>query len=620
MNVKRVLILSMAALPLLLNACRGGGAVSSLPAQQTVGSETEMPTALLRAVGPSSIHVPTIRMVVRGTFHGRGPVFLAHRNRLSANAVPNALTFTHLLVNGTVYPTDAAPYQIKNSVTMPYPTNGTFSASLAFSNVPVHRNELVILDFNGVAKDGSMVDIGDLMGLINVPSVSGKTPLLTENTSLTAEVFMLLLNNGEIGTWDLDNTPNLGTEIHNAVAPLNITPDSRTWLYNGAQMRRIFDAIGLRWARTLNVNAGTPGTLILLQDYTNNEELYMQTNRAFVGSLGGEAIPKISRVLGGNGSCGGVFVNIPAHSPPRLPIVPSFINVCALANTGQTTLSNVYGGHVLLGATDNLYQFQQNAPPYTGGFVSLAGEAPGTKNVTVPTAPAQKTITTNDPAGFAFATGFATLQVPLFTVGPAFGTGPLGATSFSGPFGEFSRSSPATNYSSTNNTVTVETFNPFNIPASHLHVCGGISCVPMNFTGTFKVVRPFGDPGTNLTYFNWSVGGTATAIAQGTNGYDITTSGAGNATLKTTTPSAFLPSEIVLFEDNITGNIPWTISATDNNGKTYTNGAIINFRGAVTMYSVPRIIRTKSITVTFNAPAAATYHLYFMICNSNSGC
>jgi hypothetical protein len=102
------------------------------------------------------------------------------------------------------------------------------------------------------------------------------------------------------------------------------------------------------------------------------------------------------------------------------------------------------------------------------------------------------------------------------------------------------------------------------------------ACFQLNAAQPFPVVRPFTDDGTNLSYYNWAVGGAGGTIApdgSGT-GYDVVPAGAGTVTLATTTPTAlFARSQVEIINELPLGTV-WTVTVVGAGGGTHTNHGV----------------------------------------------
>jgi hypothetical protein len=594
-------VVALVASAILTNGCSGG-------------------KSILASGGPTGGTTSGARLVLSGTIDGTGPQLLAHvRRPLSGPRHTMAFTFNHILVQGTLYPGDASDNIVTNSTTIPVPGSGIYSASLAFSNVPVHNNEWGMLQFIGVAADGSQIALGELAGIINVTASPTNSSTLTEATTRTFQVFTTLLTNGEIGTNDLDNAATLASTLTTQIGAAAFDPT--THLFNASELVTLYENIAPKFERNVTITSSPAvnGTFFLLRDYTNASELDLTSNLTNLATINFNVQPPvIGSVLGGSAtSCGSFAAAAPLHSPETNPApIPSSVSSCVLAGNGSTTVYNVYGGHLLIGA-DNRNPFSTLAPtpPFNGGFTSFAGHAPGTFSVSVPTGLTQKSIKVTDPAGFAFGAGF--FSGP--SVSPGLGTffeklSVSGASLQASTTTPIRISIPAT-YNSTSNTITVDTLNAWDVSAANQQLCGGISCFALSAAQPFVIRRPFADNGTNLTYFNWKTSGTATAISQvSPNGYKVTISGAGNATLTTTTASVLLPRQQVFIDENSAIGTTWTVTAKDTAGNTYSNFGPAVFGNTVTvvMNSLGNTVTTTSIAVSFPTTAAGTTTVFFI--------
>jgi hypothetical protein len=560
-------------------------------------------------------------LVLSGSFSGSGPQLLAYARRSRSGAHrPMADTFDHILVQGTLYPGDAGDGIVTNSTNISVPTNGIYNASIPFSNVPVHSNEWGLLQFIGVAADGSQIPIGELAGLIDVTASPANSSTVTLATTQTFQVFTTLLTNGAIGTDDLDKTPTLDTKLATDVSATGIKVDPTTELYDANALVTLYQDIAPKFERdvTVNTSPAISGAFVFLRDYTNASELYLTSNLTNFFSADPLNVPPPVNgdVLGGStAGCGSFAAAAPLQAPGTgPPPVPSLVNTCIINGDGSTTLlRNVYGGNVLIGATTDNYL--GSGTPFNGGYASFAGHVPGAFSVTVPTASTQLSIAVDDPAGFAFGTTyFRRPPVQPFYVQPAFGNAPLSGTVFSAPAVAANRIIIPLPFNQSSNTLTVDSFNPWDISAADEQICGGIDCYGFSAKQPLAIMRLFGDNGTALTYFNWTPGGTATAISQITpSGYKVTISGAGTATLTTTTASVLLPRQIVTITGDWQGELPntWTVTAHDAKGDMYVNsgpgaGAEGIDSAGIGMSSVADTTITTTITISFTTTVAGT--------------
>jgi len=560
------------------------------------------------------------RVTLSGAFNGTGPQLLARVRRLSGLRHTMVLAFKSILVQGTLYPGDAGDNVITNSTTIPVPSGGVYSASVSFSSVPVHNNEWGLLQFIGVAADGSQTPIGELAGIINVAASPANSSTLTEATTQTFQVFTTLLTNGEIGTYDLDNTATLSSTLASDISATGVTPEPTTHLFDASELLTLYDDIAPKFERNATISASPSlnGYFILLRDYTNASELDLTSNMTNFFSTFALAVepPVVGAAFGS--ICGSFTAAVLPHSPETNPVpIPSVVGTpCFFAEEGSQTVRNVYGGHVLIGATNDSFLNVAPVLPFDGGFTSFAGHVPGSFSVIVPTASTQLSIKATDPVGFAFGTGFYFAPAQgIFSMQPGFGNTPLSATTFQAAVPRIYRILPPTPYSSTSNTVIVDTFTPWDIAAPNLQLCGGISCFALTAAQPLAIKRPFADGGTDLAYFGWKTSGTATGISQvSPKGYAVKISGAGTATITTTTASLLTPRQSVFIDQNSAAGTTWTVTAKDAAGNTYSDFGFANSINEVTipMNSVANMVATTSIAISFTTTAAGTITVFFI--------
>lgn len=558
------------------------------------------------------------RLILSGTLNGSGPRLLANVRRAPSGGSrlhPLAFTFSHILVQGTFYPGDAGNNPVTNSITIPVPPSGVYTASVPFSNVPVHNNEWGLLQFIGVAADNSQIAIGELAGIVNVTSSSTNSATLTDTTTRTFQIFSDLLQDGFLSTFDLDGSATLASTLTTKIGAAPFDPT--THLFTASEQSTLINSIAPSFERNVTITASpaTNGSYIILRDYTNANELELASNTAsFFSTFPMLAQPApVGNVIGA-GESGGFFILPAQHIPPTNPLpVPFQVSAAVVGGLGATTVRNVYGGHLLIGATSNAYVLAApSLPPFTGGFTTSAGHAPGAFSVTVPTASTQLSIAVTDLAGFAFGAPFFATQPPFlgtFFLQINFGNAPLSATSFVAPTVVFPlRVIVPTPYNASSNKIAVDTFNPWDIASTNEQLCGGINCYVFTAPQPLAIARPFADAGNKLSFFNWKASGTATAISQNpSGGYNVSISGPGTATLTSTTASHLTARQHVFISSNLLTPSTWTLTAKDALSNVYSNSAVGSF-GTVTieMVSVGNLVATTQIVITFTTLAPST--------------
>jgi hypothetical protein len=463
-------------------------------------------------------------------------------------------------------------------------------------------------------------------GVVNVTASPQNSATLTQVTSQQYEVFGALLATGLISTYTIDNNstiistnPATSTTIKNGIASSGAALDSLTGLFDAPNLIKIINVVGPGLQRTVNVtpSSNTPGSVVLLRDYTNPSELnlasntYISVSNFFVDvTSNGSQVLKVGAVVGGGFSgCGGMLATIVAHTVPNIEIAPYLVSACILPNPtgGVTTVRNVYSGNMLVGATNNAYPFGNAAPPpYTGGWLALAGGAPGTASATVPVASTSFPVVMNDPAGFAFGFGYAN---KTFSIQTNFANTPLSQTTFTtSNYSSGWRGYMPANYASAHNSVSVDTFNPWRITQANVAICAGVNCYALTATQPFAISRPFSDPGTKLAYFNWVKGGVVTGISQGAGAYNVTTSGAGSGTLTSTTATVFTPQQQIQIVTSLPAGTIFTITGKDAALVVYSNSGVCDgYSANIVMSSVGNITNITNTVITFHSPAASTY-------------
>jgi hypothetical protein len=578
---------------LILSGC-GGGAKSTIANPQA-----------------GTVPLSGARLILTGTIDGSGPQLLAGVHRpTSAMLHRFAFTFKSILVEGTFFPGDAGANPVSNSVSIAPPVSGIYTASVPFSNVPIHSNEWGLLQFTGVAADGSKIALGELGGIVDVTSSSTNSATFTEATTRTFQVFTTLLQNGYLGTNDLDTSATLASTLTTQIGAAPFDPT--THLFTSGELTALTNSIAPGFERnaTITASPATNGSYVILRDYTNASELDLVSNVQTLFTSFAMAVqpPKVGTVDGASTLCGGFSeFGPPSHTPETNPQpLPAQVDACVLSGIGATTVRNIYGGHLLVGATSNAFGLLPSAPPYTGGFTAFAGHAPGTFPIAVTTASTQQSIKVTDLAGFAFGAAFEASQTPLlgtFFMQNNFGAGLLSATSFfATTSGSTFRIMIPTPYSASSNTLTVDKFNLWDIASTNEQICGGVSCYALTATQPLVINRPFADGGNKLTFFGWKASGTATAVTQGASGYNVTISGAGTATLTTTVASVIVPRQRVVIANNLATPSTWTVTAKDSLSNVYADSAVPPFPGepvTVEMDSVGNTVTTTQIAISF---------------------
>ena len=561
---------------LSLAACGGGG--GSSPSGGT--TPVTGPTAAPRAASG---------VTISGTLNGSGPYVRARGRRPQSVRGTRALTFQTIQVDGTLYTADAAPYTVHNTGSIAAPTNSDYTASVHFSNVPSGNNLWGLLTYTGIAADGSKIALGELGGLISVGGSNANTATFTPSTTLQLQVFATLLRSGLITPYDLDNNFNLPSTIGTIITNSGVAPNPNTGVFDAGGLQQIYNAAAPSFQRnaTISTNPNTGGSVVLVRDYTNAAELNVETNlETFLGDIGipvlgtqnaGSFVLRVSGVLGYDQGCGG-FQITPGQlhtAGSTVTPVPSFVLSCSVPNpTGTVAVRNIYGGNLMIGATNDPYDPSLSwSLPFTGGWLAnppFAAGAPAP--FSVPVASTAIALQVNDPYAAAFP-----LSAAPFAVFPTFGTAPLSGTELTTPprsnIDQFRYAESP--FSGNAATVIIDTFNPWNVAASNLSLCTEPiplsvqmvlpACYAVNGTQPFNITRTFSDDGTNLGYYDWAPGGAGgsggTIVADGSgSGYDVTPAGPGIVTLTTTTPTAlFGRSQIEIFNDLPLGTL-WTVT------------------------------------------------------------
>jgi hypothetical protein len=178
-------------------------------------------------------------------------------------------------------------------------------------------------------------------------------------------------------------------------------------------------------------------------------------------------------------------------------------------------------------------------------------------------------------------------------------------------------------------SITVDTWNAFNVPASLLEICSLSSCSALSSTVAGNGQSFFFDPGTKVTEYGWT-GDTNTTIAQSLNGttpngytvtYNVPADVTGHnsqpitGTLTATVPSTFDPFFFpaggieLYFAAPLPTNATWTATFKGQSGKTYTSPQPVS-TSSTSLY-VPlsnsmtgtALEQFKALTLQFTLPA-----------------
>jgi hypothetical protein len=370
------------------------------------------------------------------------------------------------------------------------------------------------------------------------------------------------------------------------------------------------------------------GNATIVRDYTSVPELNLTSNMygvlALIGystgtglGLGGTAdefLELLGGIVGGP-DCGGFDIAVGTHTPPGGNVIPGDVSACTMPFAAVATpVKGVYGGAIILGVTTDPYSGTVPST-FKGGILKVAGRAPGTVTETVTTATTAQAIVMNDPAGYAFGTE----SLP-FVVIPSYGTGEYSDTAFEPPSGLLGSTGgvgsvymPAV-YSAASHTITVDTFNPYDVPVANLAVCSSgtlPACFPVASSSP-ALVRTFYDDGMHLSFFNWKASGVATAVSFTGIDYKATTSAAGAANLSTTTPTAIMPRQQITIQNTLGTGVRWTLTAKDASANTYyayaantpsfySTGSSVTFE----MVDVLSATTMTSLELTTTAPAGS---------------
>jgi hypothetical protein len=558
-------------------------------------------------------------------------------------------TLGSVVFNATLYPGYAGATPV-NATSIVNTSSLPTSATVGFNNVPAGNNEWVIVDVEGYDSangQGSNYDLGELAGLANVGSPPAYATVGAPSTA-RLQLALEAMGYGIISTYDLANQTTMDSDLQNVITAAGDTPNTTTGLFTNTQLDALIGTLYADYNRTVTITGSGAGNYIasLVEDYRQpSEQNYLEnvTNTYYV--LLPEDIPPVAApfpVVFGSSAVynDGIYyyyydyfdfarkrkagvrrMQSPPHTPGSGTQQPGEIDYDGQefdATAGSVTLQHVYGGPLIVGMagfanpSENPQLYE--TAPYYGGYLGLAGRAPGnstTENIAVQASSVDMTI--KDPQAFAFfynPYGYYYAQEPanqIYDVDCGYIT-----NSCYDPFGGEVEGQPSgislfPSGTSGEYNAVLDTWNPFALAASSLEYCTGITCFPEVASGSYTANSPFYDQGNKLAYYNWSPdSSTVTGITYASPGYTVAYSGGTSGYIDSTTPAYFFNGQ----EVTITGNFPNNTEIYLNaqcSGTTYSATGIMDDGYAeMHMSSIPSVMSCSPIQIGFGLPSGSS--------------
>jgi hypothetical protein len=520
-----------------LAGCSGGGS-GPLRGSSQAGSAAGTVSA---GSGTLSVHVALPSSGLLPLFTARARTDAARirdgvRKRLS-------ITLGSVVFEGTLYPGYAGGTPVKTSYvqnTSSLPS----SVTLGFNNVPAGNNEWVVVNvvgFDSPNATGSSYDLGQLAGFASV----GAPPALASidtNSSLRLQVALAAMEAGIISTYDLQNTTALDANIGGFIT--GTSPNPATGLFTNAQLATFDAGLYPIFSRTLAISGSiaTPSYASIVYDYRNPAELdfiaNVDSSLEQLAQLDYPNLAQLPYVYGNPFSSASNSSS--ASTPPSGQQTGQFPGAEAIlisAPTGAVTVRNVYGGNLIVGMSAQPGP-TTTGPPYYGGFIGVAGRPQSnTTSATVPISNTTVNMAFVDPQW----SNMGSSAVRLKPTPTNFGYACAGETC-PDAFGAYH----VTGTSSTEVTVSMDSWNPFALTGSGWDICTGIDCFPLSNGSQVNSRTPFFDSGTDLPYYNWKPnGGAVTGVTAVPGSYAIAYSGGLSGYIATTTSAWFFPAMVM---------------------------------------------------------------------------
>jgi hypothetical protein len=560
-------------------------------------------------------------------------------------SVRAAATIATVTVKGAVTPSYAGTVPVSNQQTVKPNADGTFDVNLPFSGLTTGNNAYLVLDLQATATDGSQFSLGQLAALVDVTTTKGQVVEVSAQSTQRFQVYGALLLAQIISTVEA-RQPDLDVTLQTRIAATGVNPDPTTNLFTPAQLQSLVAALAPAFDRAIKITSDPRTAAVTLAwDWSNtDEENLSASTRIFKSFL--IADPTRSFPASGylaqraGGPCSASFGSAAATSSVRrTAAAASTSDVCLQAFTfpngsGGVTISHVYGGAVIAGAT--------SAQPFVSGTLHVASTPAGgitTDNVAVtssevdapifdtflawfpnavPTQPGHSYGVYNFVSGAPFASSsYATFAVPEF-----------GNIATAGSIG----------------TLPINTFSPLGLPSSAVLFCvldtdNLVNNVPDGFStrpcpavsslgsARFTVPRVFHDHGSDPTVYGWVLAGGVTSMTENTGGgsghYDVEMNGQ-TGSITTQAPGLLMRSvgsapptlEIIFVQGAPPQGTTITVTATASSGTQYTGMATITPTQAAQAFSVigiaiggnpPSYVPLSQLSISFALPNGTTH-------------
>lgn len=613
-----------ALLVLSLAACSGGGGA--------------LPSAFPAGGGVSTASHGTGSVIAKATVSGGVSSTSSHYRRISSLRQSNGVSISAVEVDGTLYPGYAGSSPVTNQQTL-VPVNGQISIDMTFSNVPAGNNEWMILRLYAIAPDGSKYDLGQLASLVNVSSGQSGSVTLSAASAQTFEVFAGLLAQYVFSSTDLQQ-PDLATKLARMIAGANQTPDAATQLYTPLELNAIDASIAKAFQRTLSITSDlTSAPIVVVGDYSSAAELALQSNRVAVGltwcpwpwcaSTTSFPMPTMFFGTGVGAPCFWSGSGSQPVTGPNPRPSPKPDSICT-QNVSAGTVSNVYGGPLLVGGNNS-------SVPFKGAWVKVPGIAAGqTATAALQGTSTDMQITVKDPVAYAFPNTYGC--GPNSSCDYSTQTAPAFLNQFS-PWIQPTYNSGGAVIGTTfaaSNTVDVNTWGNAGEPLSALLFCTNENldsqCQPLPAAGgTLTVQRQYYDSGSNFAYYNYLPGSGVTSVQQGytsansPQGMVVVTGGSQTGTFTGNTPTYMGlvgSTEYLGIDGPCCGSLEydnsaatgtgyglstaatWSVTITDSNGNSYTGttGTPIANNPVIQVNGLNKTVQVTKIAITYNVP------------------
>jgi hypothetical protein len=562
----------------MLAGCGGGGASHLLPGSTGSGGSSGGSTVPVNGNAKG-----TATVVARASLNASAVPQMYDRKTVAAKRSTYAKLKTQssqissVEVDGTLYQGSASAIPVTNTQNVPLSASGTITVSETFSNVIPANNDWVLFEFYAVANDGSKTQIGSLGTFVNVGSGTTDTNLSAASTQ-TLQVAGGLMALGAISTYDIEKTTALASDLATKIAAQNPTVDSQTGLYDTSVLMPLLSTLATAYERDITITASGASEVSVVYDSTQPDENDLAYNaNTFATALG---LPNLITGTGFSGAssyasysplyvlgtpvgldcdvnysqCTTSAGTVPLHSPSSgySDAQPSYVQAeMYSATNGTITLRNVYGGHIIIGAHNDLYaddvvakarksgastvrvtSTKRSTTDVTtqtyGATVAVAGEAPGASSQTLTLVNTTQTANISDAQAAAFNDNFGY---------ESFGGFDFQTTALSNAAGNvpaYEVDCPGENcdsegliyspYGSNNNvglsapangveTMTYDAWNAFNLPTSSIQVCSTSNCTSVSTPSTINVEGALDDPGTNPAVYDWAPGGSDATVS-----------------------------------------------------------------------------------------------------------